>query len=502
MPPRKQAPLSESTKAYAVRPRYAACNCAASPKSHPPAAGQNLRARFALGFAALVLSAAPLLAQDTRHVVEPRIPPSCAVLDVHLSALHGRLSASDEQHLDTARIQSALDTCAAGHAVELRSSGGANAFLAGPLQLRPGVTLLVDAGVTLFASRDPRLYDIAPGSCGTVDNRGHGCKPLILADHAPDSAIMGNGVIDGRGGDSLLGRNQSWWDLAHIAKINGGAQNCFRLVIARHSDNFTLYRITLRNSPNFHVSVEQTNGFTAWGVKIDTPRTARNTDGIDPSSSTNVSILHSWIRDGDDNVAIKAGSSGPSTHITVAHDYFYSGHGMSIGSETNGGVSAVRVDDLTIDGADNGIRIKSDRSRGGLVHDVSYDDVCMRDVKNPILLTPAYSAAAGDLLPEYRDITLRNVHILAPGRITIDGLDADHILAMTLDNVFADGLQHSGMHASFANITVGPDIGNLIPFGQDVRVIRAPGSHLGTPFSCAGRFAPFPSDAASPAAKP
>ena len=38
---------------------------------------------------------------------------------------------------------------------------------------------------------------------------------------------------------------------------------------------------------------------------------------------------------------------------------------MSIGSNTNGGVRAVRVTDLTIDGADNGLRIKSDRSRGG-----------------------------------------------------------------------------------------------------------------------------------------
>ncbi len=484
----------------AVRPPETAAYSAASPRPGCSEGRQNVCARLAAGISFLILASAPLRGQDTRKVVEPHIPPSCAILDAQLSAVHGHLSASDEQKPDTARIQSALDSCAAGRAVELRASSSANAFLTGPIQLRPGVTLLVNAGATLFASRDPRLYDVAPNSCGVVDNHGHGCKPLILADHAPGSAIMGDGTIDGRGGENLLGQNQSWWDLAHIAKITNGAQNCFRLVIARRSDNFTLYRITLRNSPNFHVSVEQTDGFTAWGVRIDTPRTARNTDGIDPSSSSNVSILYSWISDGDDNVAIKAGSAGSSTHITVAHDHFYLGHGMSIGSETNGGVSAVRVDDLTVDGADNGIRIKSDRSRGGLVHDVSYDDVCMRDVKNPILLTPAYSAAAGDLLPEYQGITLRNVHILTPGRITIDGLDAEHMLGMRLDNVFGDGLQPSDMHAAFANITVGPDSGNLIPSGEDVHVTRAPGSHPGTPFNCTGRFASFPSDAAG--AKP
>src|SRR3984885_14105993 len=103
---------------------------------------------------------------------------------------------------------------------------------------------------------------------------------------------------------------------------------------------------------------------------MEPPATARNRAGIDPSGSTNVSILHSYIRTGDDNVAIKAGKAGASSHITVAHNHFYSGHGMSIGSETSGGVSAVRVSDLSIDGADNGIRVKSDRSRGGLVNDI------------------------------------------------------------------------------------------------------------------------------------
>ena len=54
------------------------------------------------------------------------------------------------------------------------------------------------------------------------------------------------------------------------------------------SNDFTLYGIDLRNSPNFHVIVSKTDGFTAWGVRIDAPANARNTDGIDPSSSTNV----------------------------------------------------------------------------------------------------------------------------------------------------------------------------------------------------------------------
>jgi polygalacturonase len=322
--------------------------------------------------------------------------------------------------------------------VKLVHRGEQNVFLIAPIRLKAGVTLVVDAGATVFGSRNPRDYDLDQGSCGVVNERGHGCRPLILADHAPGSAIMGDGSIDGRGGAKLAGQNVTWWDLARQAQVIDQQQSCPRLLVVRQSDNFTLYRIVLRNSPNFHVSIDRTNGFTAWGVKIQSPKTARNTDGIDPSSSTNVTIAHSFIATGDDNIAIKAGN-GAATHMTIEHNHFYSGHGMSIGSETNGGASAIRVRDLTIDGADNGIRIKSDRSRGGLVQDVTYDDVCMRDVKNPVLLTTTYSNKPGDLLPMYRDILLNNVRSVTPGRVTVTGLDEDHKISVRFNNVFIEG---------------------------------------------------------------
>ena len=58
------------------------------------------------------------------------------------------------------------------------------------------------------------------------------------------------------------------WPEAHA----GGGQQVPRLIVADYSDNFTLYRITLKNSPNFHVSYNHGNGFTVWGLKIDTPQ--------------------------------------------------------------------------------------------------------------------------------------------------------------------------------------------------------------------------------------
>src|SRR5262245_7077454 len=91
-------------------------------------------------------------AQDRRSVTEPRIPQSCAVLTASLHSSEGKLALADEAKLDTQRIQAALDSCPSGKAVELKAGPGGDTFLSGPLQLRAGVTLLVDAGVILFAS--------------------------------------------------------------------------------------------------------------------------------------------------------------------------------------------------------------------------------------------------------------------------------------------------------------------------------------------------------------
>src|SRR5579862_5830715 len=433
----------------------------------------------------VLLFAAVGSAQDLRVVTEPVIPSPCSTLNAALATI-------DETKLDTARIQQSLDSCPAGQAVELKSSGEHNKFLTGPLELRRGVTLLVDRGVTMFASRDPRQYDVRPGSCGIVDQRGGGCKPLIHGDRVEGAAVIGDGVIDGRGGEKLLGQNVTWWDLAEQARA-GGSQNNFRILVLNNCDNFTLYRITLENSPNFHVSFSGGNGFTVWGVKIQAPKRARNTDGIDPGNSTNVTITHSFIDTGDDNVAIKAGAGKPTTHMTIAHNHFYSGHGMSIGSETNGGASAIRVTDLSISGADNGLRIKSNSSRGGLVQDIVYEDVCIRDTKNPILMDTHYSSTTGpaqNRLPDFRDIVLRNVRVLGSGKITLDGFDAAHRLGMTFDNVTLDSPASISLTSSFADLTFGPGPVNFQPQGEGVTIKGTAGK--GSPNSCGGKFIAFP----------
>jgi polygalacturonase len=460
-------------------------------------------------------------AQDTRQVVEPKIPAACVQLEAKLKAVDDKVAPADESKLDTERIQKALDGCGTGMAVELTTAGGNNAFLTGPLEMRTGVTLLVDKGVTLFGSRDAALYEVTgegvtPGLCGTIAAgappvvfpapqrpapvRG-GCRPLISVINAKNAGIMGDGVIDGRGYAKILGKDYSWWEMARKAEPNNERYFTTRMIVASHADGLVMYRITLHNSTNFHVSVNQTNGFTAWGVHLLTPTTrgmdARNTDGIDPGSSTNVTIAHSWIDNGDDNIAIKTGVS----HMSVLDNHFFSGHGMSIGSETFTGQSFLLVDGLTLDHTTSGIRIKSNVTRGGPVHDLVYQNICMRGVKNPIAISPYYTNQTtepyedpkytGDRIPDYKAITIRNLASTTPGDVLIAGLNDEHRTEIALDNVHIADITKTQVHGHFATVTTGPGGTNIDFSGTDITVVPAKGGKGGAAYSCEGRFVPM-----------
>lgn len=359
---------------------------------------------------------------DTRNVKEPTIPNSCSVL-----------KASDK--ISTSSIQNEMDRCSKlKQVVSLQPNGKNFHFYSGPLAIPSNGGLLINKGVVLSAIPDPSLYDNGNKRCGTVDNSGRGCNPFIKVISTNNSGIYGNGTIDGQGNSVLKNSNKTWWNLASDAKKLNKAQNVPRLIEIRNSNNFILYKISLKNSPNFHVAASNVNGFTAWGVNINTPADARNTDGIDPGSSQNVTITHSYISTGDDNVAIKA-SSKPSSHMSITNNVFGKGHGMSIGSETSGKVNDILVNNLTLNGTTSGLRIKSDKSRGGLVSQIIYKNICIKDVQYPIYLDMFYGKnASGNKIPSYKDITFSNVKVLTPGKFIFRGLKGNNI-QVTFDNV-------------------------------------------------------------------
>jgi polygalacturonase len=485
-------------------------------------------------------------AQDRRQVAQPATPaaPYCQVLHANLPRLSSTAfvpprafdDAIENSPPDTARLNQAILQCsqsvaATGFAppavVELAASGDNVSFLSGPIVMQSGVTLLIDPGVTLYASRNANEYYNGAGgassTCGTLNASSSGCKNWITINsgssrRAKNISFIGPGTVDGRG-DAVItftdgtgsSKNQNltcapqctWWDLAHQAELAGLNQNNPRLMQLSDVDNTVVYNINLRNSPKFHIAAQRANGFTVWGVSIQTPEgRSRNSDAIDPNGA-DWTITQSYIDVDDDDVAIKGGtvlsSGAPSAQfMTIAHNHFYSGHGMSIGSETNAGVSDILVNDLTIDGADNGLRIKSDRSRGGIVQKVVYNDVCMRNIDRRslgggALLFSAYYTpnAVGTLYPDYRDVHVHNVHSLTPSNQFFVGYDAAHPLNIQLDNVILDNQDPAQIFASDAVATLGPGPVNFTPVGTDVTVFNQITQPDQPPVDCSNRFVPF-----------
>lgn len=273
-------------------------------------------------------------------------------------------------------------------------------------------------------------------------------------------------------------------------------------------------------------------GYVVWGVTVhtpsrwfnsrgvqNTPHLARNTDGIDPGTTADTRcgvIACNTVTTSDDQIAIKGGKVLDG--LIIAHNHFGTGHGMSIGSETYGagpsegpkipGVKNVLVYDLTIDGASravgdgssiadlNGIRIKSDLSRGGFVDNVTYRDICMRDIPNAIMMLPSYNPLfSGNSYPQFTNITLENVrHVSCTNPlqsvVTLHGLNSGRPMGpVTLNNVVIDGIGSNAVSSQYSNLVLGPGPVNFSPVGRGVQITdRRDGN--GAPKECV--FPPLP----------
>ncbi len=316
---------------------------------------------------------------------------------------------ADGIHKDTETIQNAIDsiTNIGGGIVKLENG----IYLTAPIELKSNVTLEIDSTAKIIASQD--YADFYPiGFDSTGGKFPSSLRPLITSNYADNITITGKGIIDGRG--------QPWWYDDKIGVISRRP----RLIQINHGNHIYLKNIILKNSPQFHFVPSWCVDVVVDSVTILSPSDSPNTDGIDPTTSHKVRITNCYIDTGDDNVAIKSGyydSNYPnagSSDIIISDCTFLHGHGVSIGSETNGGVDSMLVTNCSFTGTDNGIRIKSNRTRGGNVRNITYSNLTMNQVKYPILFSEYYpdlpdqndpAQSITSTTPYYHDITVENL---------------------------------------------------------------------------------------------
>jgi polygalacturonase len=399
-------------------------------------------------------------------------PDAAGVFDVRQFGAVG-----DGKTLDTAGIQKALDECGkAGGVVHF----GAGTYLIKPIYLHSKTTLQLDAGAVLQATDEPEDFKSPTGKGGPVSSASF--VALVNGKDLTDVTIAGPGTIDGAGA--------RWWVPAEAArrKTPGYTMPRPRLIVLTRCNNLLVRDITLQNSPCFNLVPMECENVVITNVTIKAPANSPNTDAIDPSLCRNVLITGCHIDVGDDNVAIKSGRAVPGRefaceNITVTDCVFLHGHGMSIGSETTGGVRNVFVRNCTFENTENGIRIKSQRGKGGVVENIQFADITMKNVDPAITFTCYYmnnsagdpvqlpapkdgaAPPAGDRVPVYRNIHIDNLTATCKKSAgTISGLPDSLVSDVVLENVSitaaTTGLKiRNAKGIQFKNVQIKPAVG-------------------------------------------
>ncbi|WP_348648076.1 glycoside hydrolase family 88 protein [Martelella lutilitoris] len=332
-------------------------------------------------------------------------------------------------------LQKAIDGLPEGATLRF----GPGVWKSGPLFLKSGLTLLLDAGAVLYGIADRDQYPILPARdedgrvLGTWEGVAEACyASLLTAINASGIAIVGGGVIDA-GGD-----RGDWWSW-HKETRNGARRP--RSLFFNRCEHVTVTGVTVRNSPAWMVHPVFTKDMLVADVKIESDPDSPNTDGFDPECCENVRMRGIRFSVGDDCIAIKAGKRDPkggldgsTRNISIENCFMERGHGgVVIGSEMSGSVSGVTVARCEMRDTDRGLRVKTRRGRGGFVSRILVEDCDMDNVVSPFVMNAFYFCdadgksdyvqsrdphPASAVTPRMSDITFRrivarNVHTAA-----------------------------------------------------------------------------------------
>ena len=285
----------------------------------------------------------------------------------------------------------------------------AGVYLCGPIRFASNLNLHIDSAAIL------RMLPMGKYPGGMKEGIA-----FISGSKLHDVAISGKGTIDGQG--------SPWWP---YAKTQGVRRP--RMIALSSCERVLIEQVKLMNSPMFHIAIGGKNGnVTVRDVIIRAPAStdpvnpSHNTDACDVSG-TNILIKNCDVSVGDDDFTCAGGTS----NVLITGCTYGNGHGVSIGSPTRGGISNFTVENCTFTNTDCGIRIKSDRDRGGILQNITYRNLRMTNVGIPILIYATYmakerqyrdlqkitpeiaetypSAAVTELTPTYRNIIFKNI---------------------------------------------------------------------------------------------
>ncbi len=419
----------------------------------------------------------------------------------------------DGETNNTAAIAEALAACAG-------SGGGkvvfpAGRYLTGSVHLEDDITLYLAEGAELLYSGDPADSPLVRTRWEGTMAYTHG--PLVYANGKKNVGIAGRGTINGQGENwwwrnlddkSLYDRTmppfRAW--KAVMERIQNGEEVGIdefeepakflrpSLVVFFECENVRVEGVTLYNSPMWMLHPIFCENVLVTGVSFVSH--GANGDGIDIDSSRNVRVSDCYFDTEDDCIVIKSGRDADgrrigraSEFITITNCVMYRGHGaVVIGSEMSGDVRNVYMHNCLFEGTDRAVRIKSRRGRGGVVENVTAENLVVKDMQREVvILNMEYpsdtKALTNQEAPVFRNITVRDVVAEgAPVAIRVVGLEDSPIEDLRFENMTlhtTEGILLKHVRGvEFHQVLVQPENGPAYVL-EDARDIKIEGSPVG-----------------------
>jgi polygalacturonase len=187
-----------------------------------------------------------------------------------------------------------------------------------------------------------------------------------------------------------------------------------------------------------------------------------------------VLIENCHFSNGDDCIAIKSGRDHdgrrvkiPTENVIVRNCVFEAGHGgVTMGSETSGGIRNVFAENCSFDSPDldMAMRFKTNPARGGFIENIFFRNCTIKTAKYGVHMTLRYGgngAIEGGTIPVVRNIDIRD----------------SQFANLTRQPIFIEGWSPEGLitDVTIANCelnTVKPNVGNTITNAARIKLVN------------------------------
>jgi exo-poly-alpha-galacturonosidase len=347
----------------------------------------------------------------------------------------------DTSVVNTIAIQKTIDVCAAkGGGVVVVPKG---TFISGAIFLKKNVSLTVEKDGVLKGSANQVDYP-------QVQTRWEGeeriwTSAFINATGVDNIELTGEGTIDGSGDVWVMnapsrGTRQQDTTIRRLGRP--------RMICFTSCKNIKIAGLRLHNQALWGLHILYCKKVLVENLNITADHNIPSSDGIDIDSSDEVLVTGCYINVNDDCISIKSGKdedglrvNRPSENIVIEKCTFGYGHGgVAMGSETSGGIRNVEIRNCIFqEGQWAPVRFKSQPSRGGVVENITYRDLVIKDARMVFDFNMAWRMVGtikppAKILPVVRNVKIINVSGQANSGGNITGLEASPIQNISFEN--------------------------------------------------------------------